>query len=174
MRSRYAVLILLASLAAGGCAPRVFYDGATIDIVGAAPPPPVEEVALPETIELDDKVQFAMDSARILKASYPVLDAAAQKILDAPHIRLIRIEGHASADGDDDHNLELSAARAESVLQYLVSQGVDAARLTSEGFGEQRPVADNDTEEGRELNRRVELHIVQQDAPGSDDAVATP
>jgi outer membrane protein OmpA-like peptidoglycan-associated protein len=73
------------------------------------------------------------------------------------------IEGHTDAIGSEEYNLELSKRRAQAVYDFLVSQDVNAERLTAEGYGESRPVADNDTDEGRQKNRRVDLVI--QDAP---------
>ncbi len=75
----------------------------------------------------------------------------------------VLVEGHTDAIGTDEYNLGLSKRRAQAVYDFLVSQGVAADRLTWEGYGESRPVADNDTEEGRQKNRRVDLVI--QDAP---------
>ena len=69
----------------------------------------------------------------------------------------MRVEGHTDSRASDAHNLDLSRRRAASVMRYLTEQGVDATRLDSEGFGESRPIADNETEEGRALNRRVEF-----------------
>ncbi len=75
----------------------------------------------------------------------------------------ILIEGHTDAIGSDEYNLGLSKRRAQAVYDFLVSQDVDAKRLSWEGYGESRPVADNDTDENRQKNRRVDLVI--QDAP---------
>lgn len=75
----------------------------------------------------------------------------------------ILIEGHTDSIGSEEYNLGLSKRRAKSVYDFLVSQGVAESRLSWEGYGESRPVADNDTEEGRQRNRRVDLVI--QDAP---------
>ncbi|HEU4365319.1 MAG TPA: OmpA family protein [Candidatus Krumholzibacteria bacterium] len=75
----------------------------------------------------------------------------------------ILIEGHTDAIGTDEYNLGLSQRRAQAVHDFLVSQDVKAERLSFEGYGESRPVADNDTDEGRQKNRRVDLVI--QDAP---------
>ena len=65
------------------------------------------------------------------------------------------IEGHTDSQGDDQMNLNLSKARAKAVKDYLIKKGVDADHLSSEGFGETRPVADNGTSAGRAKNRRV-------------------
>lgn len=161
LRSPLLVTVLLVA-----CAPRVFSDATAIHVVASAPaaePPPP-----PARIELREKVQFARDSARILEVSHAVLDEAVAEIQGDSRIKRIRIEGHASADGNDAHNLELSQRRAESVRDYLVSHGIDAAMLEAQGFGETRPISDNDTDEGRESNRRVELHVVEVgEAPGA-------
>lgn len=154
------LLLVLAAIATTACAPRVFHDGTTIAVTGTVRPEPVA-AAVPERIELRDKVQFAKNSARILETSHAVLDEAAAEIASHPTIRRIRVEGHASADGNDEHNLDLSARRAESVRSYLVGKGIAADILVAEGFGETRPVADNDSPEGREANRRVELHVLE-------------
>ncbi|MBD3348597.1 MAG: OmpA family protein [Candidatus Eisenbacteria bacterium] len=75
----------------------------------------------------------------------------------------ILIEGHTDSIGTEEYNLDLSRRRAEAVHEFLVSQDVDPSRMSWEGYGESRPVADNNTEEGRQRNRRVDLVI--QDAP---------
>ena len=152
-------LLLLVSLA--GCRAVTFSDHVGFAIEGTAPPVVAEPEPRPDRIELRDKIQFAFNSDEILADSYPVLDEVADTIEEHVDIEKIRIEGHASADGNDRHNLLLSAARAEAVRRYLVDKGVAAERLVAEGYGEERPIADNTTPEGREENRRVELHIVE-------------
>ena len=77
---------------------------------------------------------------------------------DFPELR-IKINGHTDSIGDDASNLQLSEARAKAVLEYLVQKGIAFERLRSEGFGETRPVADNESEEGRRLNRRTEFEV---------------
>ncbi|MNH40347.1 Outer membrane porin F precursor [compost metagenome] len=67
--------------------------------------------------------------------------------------------GHTDSVGSDAYNQALSERRASSVAEYLLSQGVAPNKITSEGKGESQPIADNETEEGRAKNRRVELHI---------------
>jgi outer membrane protein OmpA-like peptidoglycan-associated protein len=79
----------------------------------------------------------------------------------------VLIEGHTDNVGSDETNLNLSQRRANSVQSYLVSQGVNAARLSSSGLGEGSPVADNDTDTGRQQNRRVELIISNVTATSS-------
>jgi len=70
---------------------------------------------------------------------------------------MIELDGYASSEGSTAHNMRLSKDRANSVKTYLVNSGVDAKRLTVKAYGETNPVADNSTEQGRVLNRRVEL-----------------
>jgi outer membrane protein OmpA-like peptidoglycan-associated protein len=74
------------------------------------------------------------------------------------------VEGHSDSKGNKDHNLELSARRAEAVRTYLVSQGVNSSRISSQGLGFSRPIAPNKTAEGRANNRRVEI-VVQPTRP---------
>ena len=76
-----------------------------------------------------------------------------------PDLGVISIEGHTDSKGNDASNLRLSDARARSVLAFLVQQGLPAARLTAQGFGEARPIADNANEAGRARNRRVEFRF---------------
>ena len=165
---------LLATVVASGCAPKVFGDDSGIAIMGT-PPPPVEAPAPPpepqkrvevreDRIVINEKIQFALDSSKILDASFSLLDEVAKAIKDHPRIKHVNIEGHASADGPDKHNLLLSRNRASSVMKYLTKQGgIPKEMLSAEGFGETRPIADNETEDGREKNRRVEFMITDQE-----------
>jgi outer membrane protein OmpA-like peptidoglycan-associated protein len=70
------------------------------------------------------------------------------------------IEGHTDNKGADDANMTLSQKRADAVKRYIASKGVSASRMTAIGYGETKPVADNDSEEGRALNRRVDFNLV--------------
>ena len=71
------------------------------------------------------------------------------------------MEGHTDATGADNYNQTLSERRANAVMDYLADKGVDASRLSAKGLGESSPIAPNDTRDGRALNRRVELRLVQ-------------
>jgi OOP family OmpA-OmpF porin len=105
---------------------------------------------------------FRSDSYEILPPSWPALDDVAAMLNKAPDLRLL-IEGHTDASGDSAWNQTLSERRAAAVWQYLVTKGkVAGARLTYRGFGPSRPVATNETPQGRALNRRVELNLRTQ------------
>jgi outer membrane protein OmpA-like peptidoglycan-associated protein len=110
-------------------------------------------------ISIKEKVQFKTGSAKLLSASYDLLDEVAGILKANPQLGLIRIEGHTDDKGSDESNLKLSQERAESVLAYLVEKGVDKARLKAVGLGETKPIADNKSVEGKGKNRRVEFHI---------------
>ena len=72
----------------------------------------------------------------------------------------VEAQGHTDSQGSDAYNLRLSQQRAESVREYLVSQGVEPGRITARGYGESQPIASNDTADGRATNRRVTLRII--------------
>lgn len=163
MRSSLGILLVVASCGA----PVVFQGQSTHTMV--ATPAPVAVVTPPRVevrdnkIEIHEKIQFAVNKATILEASFSLLDEIAGVIKNAPHIKKIAIEGHASSEGNKAVNLKLSDDRAKSVMKYLIDHGIEKARLTAKGFGSSKPIAENDTEEGREKNRRVEFNIVEQD-----------
>ncbi len=102
-------------------------------------------------------VNFATASAEITDEFSRVLDGVAQLINEHPEIQLLEIQGHTDNTGTDAINVPLSAARAESVRNYLISRGVDASRLQAKGFASTKAVASNATTEGRYQNRRVDL-----------------
>ena len=101
-------------------------------------------------------VEFDNNKATLRQESFAILDktvASMQHWADAK----IEVGGHTDSVGTDEHNMTLSQQRAEAVRNYLISKGIAADRLTVKGYGEAKPVADNETEEGRFKNRRVEL-----------------
>jgi len=103
-------------------------------------------------------INFKVDSDELKPSSYSVLDEAAATLLKYDDIAL-EIQGHASAEGDDDYNMDLSQRRAESVMRYLISKGISERRLVAIGYGETRPL-EEDTPDGRVINRRVEFHLI--------------
>ena len=111
--------------------------------------------ALAQTGKVDIQVNFATDSAQILPASQPQIAQVSQLLAADPSLRLA-INGHTDNSGSSAHNLQLSQQRAASVAAALVAAGIAADRLSAEGFGDTRPLADNGSAEGKARNRRVE------------------
>jgi len=126
----------------------------------SAPPPRV--VLTDSNIQILDKVQFEVGSDVLLPVSFPLLDQVAQIMSENEQIKKIEVQGHTDSTGGAALNRSLSKKRAESVRKYLVGKGVSSNRLTSKGFGPDVPLADNATDEGREINRRVEFKILEQ------------
>jgi len=116
-------------------------------------------VKLRKKIEKIGKIYFDFDSDVIRTKSYPVLDNVVDQINNLGKFKKIIIEGHCSREGTDEYNMNLSQRRAMSVKMYLAKKGIDASKLDPMAYGESRPIASNDTEEGREKNRRVEFII---------------
>ena len=108
-----------------------------------------------------DELQFDPDSARLSPVSHAQLEQLAA-VLKAYRTVLISVAGHTDNRGDASANLRLSAQRAAAVKEALVGQGVAPTRVTDEGFGSERPIASNDTEDGRARNRRVELVVLKR------------
>jgi outer membrane protein OmpA-like peptidoglycan-associated protein len=107
-----------------------------------------------------DNVRFKTDSDVILKESDETLNKVLATIQKLPVEQRFLIEGHTDDRGSGKHNHDLSARRAKSVVRWFAKKGVDAKRFDSAGFGEDRPIATNETDEGRKANRRVEIHLV--------------
>ena len=110
-------------------------------------------------VNLPDGVTFDVGSATLKPAFRETLDKVAQSLIQYPN-SLVDVYGHTDSTGSDAFNQTLSENRARTVMNYLISKGVPAARLRSQGFGETMPVAENTTEAGRAKNRRVEIKIV--------------
>jgi outer membrane protein OmpA-like peptidoglycan-associated protein len=127
-------------------------------------PKKYEGVEITEThIRINQTIHFAYNKAKILPDSFPILAQVAQVLTDYPEI-MLSIEGHTDSRGSDKYNKKLSANRAKAVMTHLVKKGgIDKGRLTSVGWGEEKPVDSNLTEEGRAANRRVEF--VRTDVP---------
>jgi outer membrane protein OmpA-like peptidoglycan-associated protein len=168
---------LLATIA--GCGPTVFQGSTNVRIVGdapAPPPPPPAPEPPPEPkraqivgnqIVINEKIQFAFDKADILSESHSILDEVVKIMTENPQVKKVRIEGHASLENDTpaarNHNKLLSDRRSKAVLEYLATHGIERGRLEAVGFGNEKPLQSNDTEEGREANRRVEFNILEVD-----------
>jgi len=110
-------------------------------------------------LNMPGNVTFQTNSADINSSFYPVLNSVAI-VLKEFDKTIVDVAGHADSTGPDDKNMELSQRRAGSVSSYMVAQGINAQRLITTGYGEMRPIASNDTAEGRQQNRRVEITLV--------------
>ena len=123
-----------------------------------------------DKIEISSRIPFAYNAARLLRAAEFILDDVVDVILSNPQLTTIRIEGHTDNTGEAKYNKQLSEARANAVMEYLVAKGVGKDRLVAVGYGYDRPLATNDTEEGRAKNRRVEFVIVDEAAGKAADS----
>ncbi|HJQ85575.1 MAG TPA: OmpA family protein [Candidatus Binatia bacterium] len=123
-------------------------------VVQAPPPPPPPSKGT--KIATVGSANFDFDRASLKPSGRDVLDGAVKTMRDNPTLSVV-IEGHTDSVGSDAYNERLSERRANAVKDYLVRQGISSSRITTRGYGESRPVASNDTEEGRAQNRRAEI-----------------
>ncbi|MGL6269941.1 MAG: OmpA family protein, partial [Chitinophagaceae bacterium] len=107
-----------------------------------------------------NNVFFDFDKATLREESFVELDRVVKLLNDNPTIE-IDMGAHTDNKGSDDYNMKLSSSRAKSVMDYILSKGIAENRIQSHGYGETKPVADNDTDENRQLNRRVEFTIIK-------------
>lgn len=120
----------------------------------------IEEMKEKETAVVINNIFFEYDKAELKPESFPELERVAKMLLKYPDAR-VEISGHTDNLGSDMYNLELSRKRAEAVVQYLVSAGMNPAMLEARGYGKTKPLATNDTDDGRAQNRRVEFKFVK-------------
>jgi outer membrane protein OmpA-like peptidoglycan-associated protein len=135
------------------------------------PPTPQEEAeakALDEAVSQDEEkviveavsnLEFASGKSTISPNSLPALNTMAEMMVRNTNFKVI-LKGHTDDVGDPAANVKLSQDRVDSVINYLIGRGIDPGRLTGLGYGDKVPIADNDTPEGRQKNRRVEFEIV--------------
>ena len=164
-------------LGVGACGGATQFQSAQAVAINGTPPPPPPPAPPPEApkppprvelrdnkIDFKEKIQFQVNKAVIKEESFSLLHDIAEVIKQNPQVKKISIEGHASAEGGAAANKKLSDQRAKSVADYLVKkESIDPARLGAKGWGIEKPIASNDTEEGREKNRRVEFLVVEQE-----------
>ncbi|HCP46852.1 MAG TPA: cell envelope biogenesis protein OmpA [Deltaproteobacteria bacterium] len=125
-------------------------------------PDDILAVRASEAIVILEKLYFASGRDRILRRSDSVLRAVAAVLRGNPDILQVRVEGHTDSRGRESTNQKLSQRRSEAVMRRLIKEGIDAGRLEAVGYGESRPIAPNESETGRERNRRVEFKILAQ------------
>ncbi len=126
---------------------------------------PFEVIAELEKIKKNQIVRlnnifFDVDKFLLKHESFVELDVVVKILMDNPKMK-IEISGHTDNTGSEEHNQELSENRAKSVERYLVEQGISTQRLVSKGYGPSKPMSTNDTEEGRALNRRIEMKVLE-------------
>jgi outer membrane protein OmpA-like peptidoglycan-associated protein len=163
-----------------GC-PEVDYDNDGVpDVSDACPREPGTPSTDPKTngcpqfikrvtgsteIEILKQIQFDTGKATIKPGSFPIMDEIVKLLKANPDIKRLTINGHTDNRGAVEMNNKLSQDRADSVMKYLTSHGIDEGRLEAHGFGPSQPIDTNDTDAGRQNNRRVQFHITQQGKP---------
>lgn len=126
--------------------------------------PPEADTSIVLRGRLTLNVQFDTSMDTIREEYRDILVRFARVMKNHPGLK-VTIEGHTDNVGNAESNLELSRKRAESVKSFLVSEGIDASRIATMGYGQSRPVADNTSEQGRERNRRVEAEVEYEKTP---------
>jgi len=129
-------------------------DGGDGEITGSNPTP---AASMSVSISIPNDILFDVGSDELKTDASPELQKVAESIQMNPTIRVV-VEGHTDSQGGDDFNMALSFRRANNVVKALGAMGVNLERLSAIGYGETRPIGDNNTSSGRELNRRVEFH----------------
>jgi len=160
--------------AKNGCPPDTDGDG-IIDDEDACPTKPgakdpdPKKNGCPKVVVTDkevlilQKIEFDFDKATIKAVSNPLLDEVAQTLKDHPELAKLEVQGHTDSKGGAFYNKRLSQLRAEAVREALIARGIDGSRLTAKGYGLEKPIASNATEEGRAQNRRVQFQITKRD-----------
>jgi outer membrane protein OmpA-like peptidoglycan-associated protein len=126
---------------------------------------PVAVRVTDEEVYILQQVQFDTARATIRKESDELLDEVADVLKQHVELTRIEVQGHTDTKGNDRVNQTLSQNRANAVMAALVKRGVEASRLTAKGYGETQPIATNDTDEGRQKNRRVQFKILEKKDP---------
>jgi len=120
----------------------------------------LQAIEIGVTVRLKN-IYFDFDKTTLKSESFPELNKVVEFLKQNPSVE-IEISGHTDSKGSDDYNLNLSQGRSEAVVNYIVSQGIDAYRLTAKGYGESKPIDTNDTDTGRANNRRVEFTVMKK------------
>lgn len=159
---------------ANDACPRVPGEATGVRATHGCPRPPPEEEKPPkrpiatlkdQEIVISQQVQFETGTAVLRAESDVVLGAVARVLAEHPAIELVEVQGHTDDTGTPVVNRKLGQERAESVTAWLVAHGVAPARLAPRGYGSDKPLADNTTEEGRGFNRRVEFKVLRTAVP---------
>ncbi len=130
---------------------------------GAPPPPPSKPIECKAlTLRLQSDVLFPIGSSALSAHGAGKVAEIAEVLKEYPESNVV-VRGYTSSDGDDKSNYELSVRRAEVIRSQLIANGIARSRIQALGMGESSPVADNNTEAGRVLNRRVEIDVIPHD-----------
>ncbi|MBX3200693.1 MAG: OmpA family protein [Labilithrix sp.] len=168
--------------AQNGCPPDTDGDGIRDDVDACVnekgkPDPDPTKNGCPTAVRVTDgaivilqQVQFDTGKASIKKASDALLDEVAAVLKEHPEILKLEVQGHTDNRGNAKNNEKLSQDRAASVTKALASRGIDEGRLAAKGYGQTMPIDDNQSEAGRQKNRRVEFKILEKAAKGANDA----
>jgi outer membrane protein OmpA-like peptidoglycan-associated protein len=145
--------------------PKPIQESASVSSPADDPPPAEVQPDLPkvslEQLLMQEKIYFELGQPTLSRRSLPYLNNVAAALRDHPEVSRLLIQGHTDNLGRPAMNLKLSQARAEAVRNYLIMEGgVEAARLQAVGLGASRPQSPNETESGREANRRVEFVVL--------------
>lgn len=160
-------------------------------VVDAGPPPappPPPEAPKPKLIatgkakiegtrvKIPGELEFDVDKATLKQTpqTQDILTELQKFLTENKGVTKLRVEGHTDNSGTPVHNLKLSQDRADSVVKYLVSKGIDANRLVGVGYGMTRPVAPNDTPANKALNRRTEFHVQELEGKQQGDLPPVP
>ena len=119
-------------------------------------------VATERDIKINSRVEFDTMKTTLRRESHEALGAVLQILRDNPDIKLVEVEGHTDERGSDQLNASLSLERARTIVNWLVARGIARKRLSPRGYGSSRPIESNDTELGRQNNRRVQFTIVER------------
>ena len=115
-----------------------------------------------QQIQILQRIEFEYDSDRLVGQSESVIQAVHDILMEHPEFTLLEVQGHTDNVGASSYNTQLSERRARTVRRWLITHGIDSEHLTAVGYGQDRPLASNDSAEGRQANRRVEFHILEE------------
>ena len=127
---------------------------------GGCPVLPPHRIPSPPQ-EIHEKIYFATESRKLRSESLIKLDQIVKVLKQNPQLKRLRIEGHRD-NAERIFGLRISNTRAKVVREYLISRGIEAARLEAQGYGDSRPLEANTTRQGRARNRRVDFHVIQE------------
>jgi outer membrane protein OmpA-like peptidoglycan-associated protein len=119
----------------------------------------LQKIEVGLTVKLKN-IYFDFNKTTLKPESFVELDKVYEFLRTNPKVE-VEIGGHTDSNGSDQYNANLSQGRSESVVDYLITQGIDASRLSARGYGESKPIDTNDTKEGQANNRRVEFTVVK-------------